>query len=236
MELKYLSWGELDHANRRAIRAKCNSIDPEYVLALPKDYRYPIYFTLPYERQGWVRCHVGTGVSSTASDYVPCLLDVPQEMYDRLAIIVVEDEEVVESDLPTKATTNDVVAAIRSDAKALLAAICDYDRDNVLTVLEHLRVTLEAARCHGVSEPDIERILEEVRQSESDVDETWDEILGQVSVYVWLEDPDGNRVRGDTVTVDRICWNYDDAEDLLDDEIQRLREDLEVDWEVVGQS
>jgi hypothetical protein len=175
-------------------------------------------------------------MSGTASDYVPCLLDVPQEMYDRLAIIVVEDEEILESGMPTKATTNDVLAAIRSDAKALLDRICDYDRDNVHTLLEHLRTTLEAARCHGVSEPDIERILNEVRQSESDVDETWDEILGVIAVNVWLKDPDGTRVWGETVTVDRICWEYDDVEDLLDDEIQRLREDLEVDWEVVGQS
>lgn len=234
MEFKYLSWGDLDHANRRAKRAKCNSIDPEYVLGLPKEFRYPIFFTLPYERQGWVRCQVGTGVSGAASDYVPCLLDVPQDIFDHLGIVVVEDEEVPESSMPTKATADDVLAAIRSDAKALLGKICDYDRDNVHTLLEHLRVTLEAARCHGVSEPDIERILEEVRQLEFDVDESWDEILGVVTVNVWLEVPDGTRVRGETVMIDRICWEYDDAEDLLEDVVEQLREDLAVDWEVVS--
>ncbi len=236
MEFKYLSWAELDYANRRAKRAKCNSIDPEYVLGLPKDFRYPIFFTLPYERHGWVRCHVGTGTSGTASDYIPCLLDVPQVMYDHLGSIVVEDEQVPESNGPTKATANDVLAAIRSDATALLGEICDYDRDNAQTLLEHLRVTLEAARCHGVSEPEIARVLEEVRQSGPEVIATWDQILEEITVYVWLEDPDGNRVRGDTVLVDRVCRENDDVRDLLDDAFQQLRDDLEVGWEVVSQS
>ncbi len=136
----------------------------------------------------------------------------------------------------TNATANDVLAVIQSDAKALLVEICDFDGDTVRPLLEHLRDTLEQARIQGVSEADIARTLDEVRQSESDVDESWDEILGTMSVNVWLADPDGNRVWGETVTVDWIFWEYDDVEDLLDDEIQRLREDLEVDWEVVGQS
>lgn len=136
----------------------------------------------------------------------------------------------------TNATANDVLAVIQSDAKALLVELCDYDGDIVRPLLGQLRDSLEQARIQGVSEADIARTLEEARQSESEVRETWDQILGQVSVNVWLADPDGNRVWGETVVVDRICWAYDDAEDLLDDTVQQLREDLEVDWEVVGQS
>lgn len=142
----------------------------------------------------------------------------------------------VETCVTTNATANDVLAAIQSNAKALLVEICDYDRETVQPLLGQLRDTLEQAHRQGVPEADIARTLEEVRQSGPEVIGTWDEILDQVTVYVWLEDPDGNRVRGDTVVVDLICWEYDDAEDLLDDTVQQLREDLEVDWEVVSQS
>lgn len=97
MEMKFLTLEEFQEANRRAIRAKCNSIDSEYVKTLPGHFRYPIFFTLPYERQGWVRCQVGTCVSGTESDYVPCLLDVPQDIFDGLGNLVVDDDEIPEA-------------------------------------------------------------------------------------------------------------------------------------------
>lgn len=40
MEIKFLTWGELQEANRRAIQAECNSIDPEYLKTLPGHFRY----------------------------------------------------------------------------------------------------------------------------------------------------------------------------------------------------
>ena len=95
--MKFLTWGELQEANRRAIRAKCSSIDPEYVLTLPREFHFPIFFALPHERHGWMRCRVCTGVSSAESDYTPCLLDVPQCMYDCLGLIVVMVEDDPES-------------------------------------------------------------------------------------------------------------------------------------------
>lgn len=96
-----------------------------------------------------------------------------------------------------------------------------------------LRDTLAEARRQGVFESEIEATLEEVRQAYPEVDETWPEILAQIEVYVWLEDPDGVRVPGDTVTMDRFVWENSDEEVLLDDVIQGLRDDLEPQWEIV---
>jgi len=82
--VKCLSKRELKEANRRAERSAGRWIDPEYVEQLPDDLRYPIFFTLPWERHGWVRCQVGTATTAKAEDYVPVWLDVPQFMYDNL--------------------------------------------------------------------------------------------------------------------------------------------------------
>jgi hypothetical protein len=108
------------------------------------------------------------------------------------------------------------------------------DIDLVSSKLEQLRDTLAEARRIGLSEEAIEKTLEEVRQSSPNVAETWSELLEQLTVFVWLEDPDGNRVRGDTVTIDRFVWENHDEDVLLEDTVQELRDDLEANWEVVG--
>jgi hypothetical protein len=89
---KWLSKWELKEANRRAAKSAGRSIDPEYVEQLPDDLRYPIFFTLPWERHGWVRCEVGTGTTAKAEDYMAVWLDVPQFLYDNLSEITVPAE------------------------------------------------------------------------------------------------------------------------------------------------
>ena len=91
---KILYIGELKEANRRAIQAGRNAIEPDYLERLPNDMRYPVMFTLPWEeRPGWVRCLIGTAVSLKAEDYVPLLLDVPRWMYDNLSEIDIPSNE-----------------------------------------------------------------------------------------------------------------------------------------------
>ena len=143
------------------------------------------------------------------------------------------NEQRRENSLTTKKTTTDLIADIRSTATALLGEVYDFDADNVQPLLEQLRDTLAKARRQGVFESSIARVLEEARQSGPEVIGTWDEILEQITVYVWLEDPDGTRVRGNTVVVDRIIWEYEDEESVLNDTVQELRDDLEVGWEIL---
>jgi hypothetical protein len=92
---------------------------------------------------------------------------------------------------------------------------------------------LAEARRDGVSDSAIEETLEEVRKSYPEVDETWADILAQIEVYVWLEDPDGNRVRGDTEIIDRLVWENYGEDLLLEGVIQGLHDDLEANWEIV---
>ena len=82
---RYLSKGELQEANRRAIEAGCRAVEPEYIEELPDALRYPIFFEFPWERHGWVRCQVGTGVPG--QDYTPLVIDVPQIIYESLDVV-----------------------------------------------------------------------------------------------------------------------------------------------------
>ena len=128
------------------------------------------------------------------------------------------------------------IEAIRSAATDAMNEVenDDGDTDLVSSKLEQLRDMMAEARRLDLSEEAIEKTLEEVHQSYPDVAETWSEILEQLEVSVWLEDPDGNRVRGDTVTIDRFLWENHDDDILLEETVQQLRDDLEANWEVVG--
>jgi hypothetical protein len=127
------------------------------------------------------------------------------------------------------------IELIRAAATDVMAEVENDDGDTYLVSrkLEQLRDTLAEARRLGLSEEAVEKTLEEVRQSSPDVAESWSELLEQLTVFVWLEDPDGNRVRGDTVTIDRFLWENHDEDILLEDTVQQLRDDLEVGWELV---
>lgn len=92
LRIKYLSKCELEQANRRASKGDGRSIDPEYVEKLPENCRYPIFVALPWERQGWVRCQIGTSTTAKAEDYVPVWLDVPQFLYDNLCEFTIPEE------------------------------------------------------------------------------------------------------------------------------------------------
>ena len=83
--MKYFDKTELAVSNRQAIESCCTAIDQDYMERLPDDL-YPIYSTLPSERDGWVRCQVGT---ATAGEEM--CMDVPQAIYEGLSFI--EDEE-----------------------------------------------------------------------------------------------------------------------------------------------
>ena len=60
------------------------AIESEYIKKLPGNCKYPVVFTLPWERQGWVRCEIGTALSGSGEGYVPVWLDVPRDIYDNL--------------------------------------------------------------------------------------------------------------------------------------------------------
>ena len=135
--------------------------------------------------------------------------------------------------LTTEMMTEKMIADIRSQATTLMVAVSDYDSEIVSPLLEELRETLDTARLEGVPGSMIAEILEIARQSVPEAVVTWDAILGVVAVNVWLEDSDGNRVRGETVTVDRVRWQYENTGDLLEDVIERLHDDLGIAWKVV---
>jgi hypothetical protein len=92
-ECKYLCKAELREANRQAIKAGCNSIEPDYIEKLPDDCRFPVFFKLPWERHGWVRCQVGTASDAHATDYMPLWLDVPAGIYENLGTVEVPVDE-----------------------------------------------------------------------------------------------------------------------------------------------
>jgi hypothetical protein len=87
---RYLSKGELKEANRRAVKTGCRAVDPEYIEGLADNLRYPIFFELPWERHGWVRCQIGTGDPAT-EEYVPVFVDVPRIIYDNLGVVEVPE-------------------------------------------------------------------------------------------------------------------------------------------------
>jgi hypothetical protein len=93
IKYKYLTKWQLEQANQQAIAACCNAIDPSYIERLPDGCKYPVFFRLPWERRGWVRCQIGTATCLPAEDYTPVLLDVPQAMFDELPTVEVQVEE-----------------------------------------------------------------------------------------------------------------------------------------------
>lgn len=90
--VRCLTKSELKEANRQAIKAGCRAIDPAYAERLPDRHRYPVLFTIPWERHDWVRCHVGTATSIQADDYTPVLIDVPKAIYGNLISVEVHEE------------------------------------------------------------------------------------------------------------------------------------------------
>ncbi len=85
--MKYFDKSELAESNRQAIESCCTAIDPDYMERLPRDDVYPIYSTLPCERDGWVRCQIGTGMAGEE-----LCMDVPQAIYENLSSIEEEEE------------------------------------------------------------------------------------------------------------------------------------------------
>jgi hypothetical protein len=132
-----------------------------------------------------------------------------------------------------KVTAECLLDGIRSAARAVVER--QYSSDCLTELLERLRDTLAAARVVGVPESEINEVLEEVRQSDPELTESWDQMLKTITVDVWLQDPDGNRVRGNTVVIDWLLW-ADDADRVLDDVVEELRSDLETRWEIVKSS
>ena len=87
--------GELQEANRQAIKAGGRAIEPDYIDGLAANLRFPIFFELPWERHGFVRCQIGTGVPG--EEYIPLFIDVPLAIYDHLSVIHIPVEEEVQS-------------------------------------------------------------------------------------------------------------------------------------------
>jgi hypothetical protein len=96
-KVKYFTKSQLMEANRQAIKAGCNAITPEFIASLPDGLKYPIFFRLPWERHGWVRCQVGAATSMPPRDFTPLWFDVPQGIYENLDTVDVPvDEEVAQ--------------------------------------------------------------------------------------------------------------------------------------------
>ena len=128
-------------------------------------------------------------------------------------------------------TAKEPISAIRSAAKAVINEV--DEPIGISPQLGQLRDRMDEARRQGVSESEIEHALEEVRQLYPDVATTWPEILGQIMVHVWLENPHGHRVWEVTVTIDRLVWENLDQDLFLADAIRGLRNALEVQWEII---
>jgi hypothetical protein len=124
--------------------------------------------------------------------------------------------------------------AIRSIATKAIWAIETYDVALLEMTLEECRTFLAEARQCGVEEKRIQEILDGVLRSHPNVKATWPKILEQIEVYVWLEDPDGNRVRGDTLIVDGFVWENYEHRVVIEEAVQQLHDDLEVGWEVLS--
>ena len=88
MQLKYFTKSELQRANLEAIKSGEMAAQPEHIERLPDTYRYPVLQVHPSERGDWIRCQVGTIVKTT-----PSFIDVPQNVYDNLAIVNVPDDK-----------------------------------------------------------------------------------------------------------------------------------------------
>ncbi len=87
MKTKIFNKTALVEANQRAIAAGLRAIEPSRLEQMPDDMRYPVVFTLPWERPGWVRCQIGTATTPTGEDYQPVWLDVPTDLYEGMAVI-----------------------------------------------------------------------------------------------------------------------------------------------------
>jgi hypothetical protein len=92
---KFLTKAELKRANKQAIKAGCNAIEPSYIEGLPDGLRCPVFFVMPWERHGWVRCQIGTASDKAGHDYTPLWIDVPNAIYDNLGCVKVEEGEEV---------------------------------------------------------------------------------------------------------------------------------------------
>lgn len=77
-KIKYLTKGELEEANRLAIKARCTAIETTYLEELPDACRYPVLFTLPWERHGWVRCQIGTARNKSGNSIRRCFWTCPR--------------------------------------------------------------------------------------------------------------------------------------------------------------
>lgn len=88
-EIRYLLKGELEEANRQALKGGGRAIEPSYVQKLPADCRYPILREIPWERHGWVRCEIGTASAANGEDYRAVWLDVPQRIHSNLSTMEV---------------------------------------------------------------------------------------------------------------------------------------------------
>jgi hypothetical protein len=93
--MRYFTKVELQEANRQAIEAGCRAVKPEYVDVLSADLKFPIFLEFPFERHGWVRCQIGTGIPG--KEYTPLFIDVPQAIYDNLGVVDVPVNEEVAS-------------------------------------------------------------------------------------------------------------------------------------------
>ena len=87
MNVKYVTKGKLVRINAKALEAKANAIDPDYLKNIPAHLRFPVDRALPFcERHGWVRCFVtvGTTLPPEDGDLRVLLLDVPEREYEKL--------------------------------------------------------------------------------------------------------------------------------------------------------
>ena len=87
MKTKIFDKAVLVEANQQALAAGLRAIEPSRLEQMPDDMRFPVVFTLPWERHGWVRCQIGTATTSTGEDYQQVWLDVPSGLYEGLTDI-----------------------------------------------------------------------------------------------------------------------------------------------------
>ena len=104
------------------------------------------------------------------------------------------------------ATATDVMEAHRDDGCTLEKAAPTIE----------FQASLRVARCNGMSEADIENVLNRVRHRCPEVQEPWRRILDQFTLTARLLNSDGDEVCRTTVTTTGLFWEEWGGE-VLDD-------------------
>ncbi len=86
-DVRYFTKEQIEEAYNRGQKAGLRTIARGHIERLPRDTCFPIDFTLPPPRDGWVRCVVCAGIYAPGERDTLICVDVPQQMHDNLPTV-----------------------------------------------------------------------------------------------------------------------------------------------------